>query len=266
MTNELPKVTERDTKATILGAYNKALAKIQQLESGKMNPAALLEAKEVAAVVKTVEGVSSEGSIEGQIVGLKKNMADILDNLSNGIAEQLDTYNKVKKAIEVQEEKLQELFGIEAEAFALVALVNSKEELEAEYDEKMKAKKLEAEAELNAIIKAGQEQRLTIQKELKEQREELEKERKREYEEYIYKFNREKREREDALTDELNAKRKTFEEEVKAVRASLDEEGKELNKREDAIEERESKVDELEATIAQLKDNRESCCPSESHY
>jgi len=265
MTKDLPQVTERDTKATILDAHKKALAKIEQLESGKMNPTAILEAKETAAVIKAVEEVATESTIEEQIAWLKKNMGNVLDSLTNGIAEQLDTYNKVKKAIKVQEDKLGELFDIEAEALNLVALVNSKQELEAEYDAKFTARKLAAEAELAEIIKAGQEQRSLIQKQISEQRTELEKERKREQENYDYEFNRKKREREDSLADELNEKRKAFDAGVQEVRNALDVEGKELNAREDAIEKREAHVNELEATIEELKANTDKAVSQAKH-
>jgi DNA repair exonuclease SbcCD ATPase subunit len=243
----------KDTKETILKAYNNALAKIQQLEGSKMNPAAELKAKEIANVIASADDVATTGLVEASVASLKKELGSILDGIAGDVTEQLKKYTDVQKAIEEKEKLLQELFGIEAEAYALVALINSKEQIAREYDETHSARVLDAEQQLNKLRMFATEERNNIQKELDETRKKIAVERKREEEEYQYSTKRKRQQEEDAFQDELNAKKRDFNEKCEEFTKSLNAREADLDEREVNVEKRETYIEELEDVISVLK-------------
>lgn len=224
----MSKVTEKNTKAQILDAYEEAMRTIAELKAGKTTTAEVVKAKEVKAVKESAKQIVEMNILDAGIVA---------------------KYNNLLETIKMLEAEIEELYGIKKEADTLEALINAykdderkfkiaKEERLAkaneEYEEKVAAnnKKIaelkDDYAKLLSDLKAKyQEEKVT-----------LEKERVREKEEYTYNLNRERTIENDKWADE------------KAQREAA------LKAKEDAIAERESKVEELEQKIKDLESSK----------
>ena len=130
----------------------------------------------------------------------------------------------------MKKEELQNLYGIEAKANSLVAIINAHKDKEAELKEKFKAE----EATLMADMAAQEEALNSDIKELEKKKEdliaatkaehdelkkELDKQRKREAEEYNYDLKRARQLEEDKWTDEKNARENELAKREAAVKA-----------------------------------------------
>lgn len=222
----MSKVTEKNTKAQILDAYEQAMKTIAELKAGKTTTAEVVKAKEVKAVKEAAK----------QIVEM-----NILD------ASIISKYNNLLKTIKMLEAEIEELYGIKREADSLEALINSYKdktrELETQYKEKVnsldkefrirqESNKAVYQKEVDECVKKIQE----LKQDYKEEKEKLDKERAREKEEYTYNLNRERAIENDKWLDEKTAREK------------------ELAVRESAVTERELEVDELNKKVVAFED------------
>ena len=94
----MSKVTEKNTKAQILEAYEQAIQTIAELKAGKTTTAEVVKAKEIKAVKEDAQ----------QVVYM-----NILD--SNIITK----YNNLLETIKMLEAEIEELYGIKKEADTL---------------------------------------------------------------------------------------------------------------------------------------------------
>lgn len=222
----MSKVTEKNTKAQILEAYEQAIQTIAELKAGKTTTAEVVKAKEIKAVKEDAQ----------QVVDM-----NILD--SNIITK----YNNLLETIKMLEAEIEELYGIKKEADTLEALINAykdkQRELENKYNERINTIDNELEIRrkankdvLNKEVEENTKEVTKLKQAFKEQKEKLEKERAREREEYTYNLNRERSIENDKWADE------------KAERE------KELSVREKAAE---NKIQEAEEVLAETEELRE---------
>lgn len=247
----MSKMTDKNTKAQILDAYNQLLTQIKTQNSAIHDPAAEVKAKKTNETLASAATTVGQ-SVEDQIAELQKSMQSVLVNLSGSFADKVTEYKTVEEAIAIKKAELKEIHEIEAEAFSLAALINTKKELSDKFDAEAAEKRAAYVADLEAIRAEINESRANFQKEIAEEKAKLEKERKREKEEYEYSFNRDKQHKVDALNDQLSSARKKFEEEKAAEQKELDLTREELDEKEAEISIREEKLDELEAAVAAL--------------
>lgn len=210
----MSKVTEKNTKAQILDAYEQAMKTIAELKAGKTTTAEVVKAKEIKAVKEAAQQIVNMNILEPSIVA---------------------KYNNLLETIKMLEAEIEELYGIKKEADTLEALINAykdderrfkiaKEErltkANEEYEEKVAANNKKV-----AELKADYDKLLVeLKAKYQEEKTKLEKERAREKEEYTYNLNRERAIENDKWEDE------------KATRE------KELTNRENAVAERELEV------------------------
>lgn len=247
----MKKISEKDTKATIISALRDAEKKIAELEKGKLNAVAETTAKkETETITKANEIV--EVSIEEKITDLSKSITGLLGQVSTDIATQASNLQTIQEAIVIKEEELKELFGIEKHAHTLAGLVNAHQELKLAQEKELVDAKEEATVnlnEINEIIKKSTEQYEAM---VKEQNEKLLQGKKRNEEEFQYDFERHKKQAHDNLEDELTSKRKAFNEEIEKKNSELAEYKKSLTEREVSVEKREEKMEALESEVASI--------------
>lgn len=242
------KITERNTKATILKALREAEKKIAELEKGKLDAEAKVALKKQAETVSKANKLMEE-NIEDKITDLSKSITNLLNQINEDIATQTKNLQTVKEAIKTKEDELKELFEIEKQAHTLAGLVNAHQELKLEQEKELIAAKEKASAELAEIqntIKAAREEHAAL---LKEQKETLIQTKQREEEEFKYSFARHKKKSYDDLEDELSNKRKEFNEEVEQTKKELAEMKKQLDDRDKEITKREQQMDQLQAEV-----------------
>ena len=213
-------ITLKNTKAEILDALNAALEREKNISQMKYEP----EKEEKEKVVqKAIE--SSKENVE------KKIFSEELNN----------KFKDLEIAIEAEEEKLKELYGIEKELNNLVVIVNAGKEYVAEI-ENNKNIKLE---ELNNSIKKLEEEYKTKKEELEKEYEiktrNLKLEREREIEEYNYNTSREREISNNKWEDEKNERESALAKKEEKIDEMLkDAEGKEAY-----IKELEDKVNDI---------------------
>ncbi|RAL26231.1 hypothetical protein [Thermoflavimicrobium daqui] len=242
------KITEKDTKATILKALREAEKRIAELEKGKLDPVAETTAKKTTETITKANQIM-EGNIEDKITDLSKSVSSLLGKISEDITAQTNNLKTVKEAIAIKEAELKELFGIEKEAHTLAGLVNAHQELKLAQEKELVEAKENATTELNEILDQIKKAREEYEVLVKEQKAKLEQSQKREKEEFKYDFERHKKQSYDNLEDELAAKRKEFNLEVEKKNAELDQYKKSLDERDVAIQKREEKMSQLEAEV-----------------
>lgn len=185
-------ITMKSTKQEIMDAYLEAKKVIDELNNMKDDPVALAKEEKNKEIIASANEISAEGILNPSIV---------------------EKYNNLLKAIDMKKEELRNLYGIEAEANALVAIVNAHKdklvELEEHYKENEEALKATAKATRAAFdeevkkLKDDKEKMISsLEAKYEETKKQLELERKREEEEYLYNLNRLRQKDEDMWNDE----------------------------------------------------------------
>lgn len=228
----MAKVSNSNTKAEILRAYDELLA---QLKAEKAENTAL---QKKISEQKTLVEKASQQAKEGatlNIQTIRKAINQQLDLLESSIEEEQVKFNELQKAVAIEKDTLENLYKIKAEAESLEALIitnrQSKEQLEKEQEEQKKI--------------------------LKESIEAIKLQWKREQEEYDYKTKITRRNDQDTyeqkkviLENELNERKTSFEKEISEREKIVAAQEEEFNK---LKQEAESFATTLEKGIQEAK-------------
>lgn len=232
----MAEITMKSTKAEIMEAYKAAVEKLDTRDRMIDDPA-----KE-AAKAKKVEVIASAD---------KTAKEDIFN------PEIIKKYNDLTEAITMKQIELDDLYGIEAKANAMAAMINAykekNEELkenqaakEAEFDLRMKEKKKALESEIADLEQHKKDVMNSIDVEAAAKIKEIEQARKRDEEVYTYNLNRSRKIENDKWEDEKADREKILE---LRETAALEKET-ELNAKADHVKELEAKVEEIPTLIA----------------
>lgn len=236
----MSKITMKSTKQEIMEAYEEAMKKIAESESGKDDPVAAAKAENDKKIIESAQMI-------------------VEDNILNPVI--IERYENLKTAIEMKNKELQELYGIETKANSLVAMINAYKDKEIELKDKYNArtkelddeftkKELILKEEIASLEKSKEDLINKIQNESNELTKSLNKKHKREEEEYEYNLKRSRKVENDRWEDEKAAREKELTEREAAVKADE----AELADRTSYIEELEKKVEEIPDLIQDAKD------------
>lgn len=236
----MSKITMKSTKQEIMEAYEEAMKKIAESESGKDDPVAAAKAENDKKIIESAQMI-------------------VEDNILNPVI--IERYENLKTAIEMKNKELQELYGIETKANSLVAMINAYKDKEIELKDKYNArtkelddeftkKELILKEEIASLEKSKEDLINKIQNESNELTKSLNKKHKREEEEYEYNLKRSRKVENDRWEDEKAAREKELAEREAAVKADE----VELADRTSYIEELEKKVEEIPDLIQDAKD------------
>lgn len=236
----MSKITMKSTKQEIMEAYEEAMKKIAESESGKDDPVAAAKAESDKKIIESAQMI-------------------VEDNILNPVI--IERYENLKTAIEMKNKELQELYGIETKANSLVAMINAYKDKEIELKDKYNArtkelddeftkKELILKEEIASLEKSKEDLINKIQNESNELTKSLNKKHKREEEEYEYNLKRSRKVENDRWEDEKAAREKELTEREAAVKADE----AELADRTSYIEELEKKVEGIPELIQDAKD------------
>lgn len=193
-------VTMKSTKQEIMDAYLAALKELNDRESLKDDP--IKEAKEnkKKETIASAEQIVQESILNPEII---------------------KRYNDLKDAVEMKQLELEDLYGIEAKANSLVAIINAYKdkvaELEASYKEKedsLKESLQDTKDMLNEDIKELEIKKRNTLMSINEEAEELKAtiatERSREEEEYNYNLTRSRKKKRIRVKMKRQEKKKFF--------------------------------------------------------
>lgn len=207
----MAKITEKNTKAEILAAYNAAIEKLDAQDHMKDDPVAQKAVEEQKRVVASAEDIIEKGILNEEIT---------------------QQYKDLQLSIVKMKDELQNLYGIEVRANSFVALVNSYKdkavqleneykELKAEAIKDLEDKKNKLYDEIEALEEEKKNTLLSIKNDSDVLKAELTKERKREEEEYTYALRRNRKQDNDAWEDEKAEREKELAAKEKEVEDRL---------------------------------------------
>jgi len=177
------KVAPTSTKSEILNAYNELLKKIQ--DSKQENPKAEQEKKVKETTVENAARLTDE-EIIGAISSLKLSLNSKLDKIEDDLTSERQKLARIREAIAVEDQRLKDLYQINAGADSLAAILAAQREKKEEFELEMAARKSELE-EQNKQEKLNRDKETKLWEEKRKEAEEaLKKQRTREEEEYKY--------------------------------------------------------------------------------
>jgi len=233
-------VTEKNTKAEILKAYEGLLKDVQTAKADV--PKQIQEEKQRKETLDKVAKISNEAIVKS-ITVLKSDLSNSLDEILKSLSDEFRKLEEIRAAIAVEKKSLEDLYSLSANTDSLAAMLLVQKEKKETFEKEMKEKS-EAFANEIATQKEQWEIEKTRQKTAeKEYTDELTKRRKREEEEYAYnqKIHRQKEQ------DEYDTKKLQLEKELVDKKAKFEQE----------VSSRELNLKTAEAELAELRKNNE---------
>lgn len=223
-------VTMRDTKATILAAYEDALERIEQLEAQQFDPDAI-KAKE--ADQTALEVVENRDWQLGQVfVAVREKIDDNLRHMQSSLEKEREDLEHVRRAKAALQRELKDLYGISAQAQSFAALLKAQQERSDAFETKMR----EAQERLRQEAQEAKEA-------IAEAEQQAEIDRARKKTEWDYNFTRECQAKTDKVNDDLQAK-------IREHNTLIEAEYKALKERTEAIEKTEAEIQTLRDRVA----------------
>lgn len=235
------KLTMSSTKKEMLAAYNELLKKYREKEQRTLDAQKQIQQKQTEQILKTADSVSTEGVVTG-IGSLKAEIGTLLTQLSDRLEEEVNKYKAVRKAAEVKEKELAEIYEIEKAAGSLAALLEAQQQKREAFEAEMASRKEELQGEIEATRFEWQEEKARHAAETKERDTAEQKRRQREKEEYEYTFQREQK----LARHEFEDRQGKLEAELAARKEQLE---RELTQREEAVGAREKELEELRRKV-----------------
>jgi len=241
-----------NTKKEMIAAYNTILKQLQEKRETELKPEKMIEEKKKKEVVEIAENLSLEGVVK-EISNLKLEIGKKLTSISDGLEEEVDKFNQIRKAIEVKEQDIKELFDIESSAETLAALIEGQNQKRQEFEQEMAARKEELNQEISKTRIEWEKGKKEYETEIKEKDAAETKKREREKEEYGYSFKREQFLAKDKFEDEKAKIEKELLQKKEQMEKEFEEREKTISQREEELSELQKKVDafpeELKASV-----------------
>ncbi|MDR3553842.1 MAG: hypothetical protein P4L55_03720 [Syntrophobacteraceae bacterium] len=245
---ETPGINATSTKKEILDAYNNLLKTLQTKAQTELKPEKAKAEREKQEVVQSADALSTHSVIK-TVNELISETTRAFSDIALKLEGETERYNKLKRAIEIKEAELRELFEIEKSAFTMAALFEAQKLQKVTFEDEMARRKELLDQEISQTKAGWDSQKKQYTEELKDQKEQEEKRRRREKEEYEYKLAREREQKINALTDEITQ----LERELREKREEFDRQTKgkevELGEREQAVSEREKVMNDLQKMV-----------------
>ena len=218
-------VTEKNTKAEILKAYDNLLKNVQSAKADI--PKQIQEEKQRKETLDKVAKISNE-SIVRSITTLKSDLTNSLDEVLYSLSDEFKKLEEIRAAIVLEKKSLEDLYSLSANTDSLAAMLLVQKEKKESFEKEMKEKEETFASEITSKKAQWEIEKNKQKAEEKEYTDELTKCRKREEEEYAYnlKISRQKEQDEyDSkkmqLEKELTDKRMQFEQEVSSRELNL---------------------------------------------
>ena len=231
-------VTEKNTKAEILKAYETLLKDVQTAKAEV--PRQVQEEKQRKETLDKVAKVSSEGIVKS-ITTLKTDLSNSLDEILKNLSNEFRKLEEIRAAITLEQKSLEDLYSLSANTDSLAAMLLVQKEKKENFEKEMKERKESFENEMTAKNEQWEIEKARQKSGEKEYADELTKRRKREEDEYTYnlKIRRQKEQ------DEYDSKKMQLEKELTDKKAQFEQE----------VSSRESNLKNAEAELAELRKN-----------
>lgn len=218
------KITPSSTKTEIFEAYNDLM---KQMNTQTVQPKESKEKEARENVIKTAVTVNKEGIIQ-QIAGLKISLNNELEKIEETLINESRKLSQVQDAIKIQEERLSDLYAVNATTDSLSVMLALQSEKKESFDKEIEQKKALFENEMTETRIKWEKEKKNYELLLKEDQDKLQKQRKREEEEYGYNISLTRKKDTDlyeqkkaALEKELTDRKKAFDSEMTGREQSI---------------------------------------------
>ncbi len=230
------------SKKELLAAYKELQRQLQERREAEMKPEQRIREKQDRAAVETAEAIATEG-IGKQVATLKAEISKVLADLSDKMDEATTKYLQVKRAVDVKEAELEEIYEIQKAASTLAALLEAQRQKREQFEADMAQRKAALEAEIAETRAAWDREKQVREAEAKEREAAEKKAREREAEEFKYRTAREKQ----LAKEEFEYEKARLQRELQLKREELE---RGLAEREKALREREAELAALQQRVA----------------
>jgi len=237
--NEIKDVSMNNTKKELLAAYEELKKELTNKAKNQLKPEIIKQEKENQELIKKSDELTNI-DIQKHIEQLKKETLTTLNELAEKMELQSRQYIEIKKAIQVKETELKDIYGIEKTAHELAALIEAHKEKKVLLEEEYNKKKNELNDEIIKTKEIWEKEKKLYEQSLKEKESDEKKRKEREKEEFHYQFEREKEQKINLLNDELNKLQKEINENKSIFESYKKDKEKELKERESIVKEQET--------------------------
>jgi hypothetical protein len=250
-------VTTKNTKEEIFNAYQSTLNQLNAKESAKLDPVKVKTQKARQEVMEKAKVISTEGVVKS-IETVRNRTQAALAQIEQETTERLNELKTVEEALAARQAEIQDIFGIEAQAGSLAALVEAQSERRAQFEKEQNDLRMKFNEDMALQRKNWEIQKAEYERTTRLMAEQDRLNRERELETHKYTFERDMKAKYDKLTDELNARAKQFENEMELRNKQYMEQMEQLAKREALQKDLENRVTLLEAEKNQLINTTQS--------
>ena len=231
-------VTEKNTKAEILKAYEILLKDVQNAKADV--PKLIQEEKQRKETLEKVAKVSNEGIVKS-VTALKSDLNNSLDEILRNLNDEFKKLEEIRAAIALEKKSLEDLYSLSANTDSLAAMLLTQKEKKESFEKEIKEKEEVFTNEITSKKTQWEIEKAKQKSEEKEYADELSKGRKREEEEYTYnlKIRRQKEQ------DEYDSKKLLLEKDLTGKKAQFEQE----------VSSRELNLKNTEAELAELRKN-----------
>jgi len=233
-------ISEKNTKTEIIEAYNEVLAKLKERKA--VNQQTVKKETEVKESLKEASANSIDDIVRN-LAGLKVQIVKTIDDLEEKMIAEYRKFSGLQQAATEEARILDELYGVQAEADSLAALVQAQKEKKAAFEAQMEQTKTSFDEDMSEKRQYWKKEQEEFDLAKKERDAQLKKERLREEEEYSY--NLQLARKKDA--DEYEAEKAALEKELSTKNSALE---KDWSEREAMLSSREEELSELREKIA----------------
>ena len=239
-------VSLKNTKQEILEAYESIRKELEEKEKQSLNASKIIQEKQNTETVKKSDKLIEE-NINEKINLLKADIVNSLNELSEQLSQAEIDYKNLKSSIDIKDNYLKEIYGIEHSALSLASLIEANNFKKTQFEKEYLDRKNILESELEELRKKIEDEKKSYEILTKEKEDEFKTYWDRKKEEFEYNFKRESEQKLNSLDDDLKNIKRSIEEE----REKFQKETLEKNK---AFEEREKKITEKEQAYAELSE------------
>ncbi len=235
-------LSEKSTKSQILEAYNEAMKKLK--EAKQEDRKAEKKKEDESEIVKQALE-NSVDKIINVISGVKIQVMNELDDVGEKLSTEFKKLSGIKKAIEIENQYLEDVYQIKSDADTLSALLTAQKEKRASFEAEMEKRRAEFDEEMSDRKIQWKQDQDNYDKAKKEKELADRKEKERLEEEYKYSVALERKKDTDAYSE----KKALLEKELIQKKEEM---MKDLVDRETSLAAREKESGDLEAKVEQF--------------
>lgn len=237
ITSQMTKKELIDKYSALFDAYKSKAMEAKEALKWRSEAEKLRESRSVEAAKKaTVEGVIEDVSL------LRNRLGKTLNDLTEKLTHQSEKLQELNRAVSVQEQRLKDLYDIDAATESFFKLTEAYEERKQAMEEEYAARKEELENEIQETRAAWENEKKKYETEWEEMQAAKKKERQREEDEYLYNRDKQRKIEGDAYLEKKRQQEKELEEKKTRVLEELAAREAEVNKREEELKELREKV------------------------